>query len=641
MLPSIAFACAVLLAMASGLPALLGKDRETWLGGGMLGLSGLLGLTLALWILHRGEPWSLGHPALRLDPAGALLLLPVSLVAPLLAWYGSAYWHVDEKASAGRLRFFFGAAAGLLQFIAAAQHAILFLIAWELLALIGFLMVCTEDHLDSARQAGWVYLVAAHAGVLGLFAGFGILSGVWGSFTFGPLPMGFAHTPAGTLAFLLLLAAFGMKAGLAPLHIWLPGAHAVAPSHVSALLSGLMLKIGILGLCRLILWVPDPPLWWGGLLAGLGSASAVLGLAFALGQRDLKRVLAYSSIENVGIIALGLGLALAGKALARPDLVLLGLAGAAFHTINHALFKPLLFMGAGSLLHATGTRDLESMGGLLKAMPWTGTLMLLGGTALSGLPPFNGFASEWLLYLGSLQAVAGKAWIWGAALVIALALAGGLAVATFARALGIALLGEPRSEAATKAHEAPAAMRHPMLVLAILCTLLGLVPVLLSPALTRLARFLAPGMDLPSLSTEAHLGVLSLVGMAGLLFAFAGWMKLRTLRSRREVTWDCGYAAPTARMQYTASSFGQMLVDAIAFLLWPVRRLPRVVGLFPRRTRYESALPDPVLDRTLTPAMTRIGDWAARLRTLQSGHLNLYLLYVVLTLLALFAWTLA
>jgi hydrogenase-4 component B len=630
---------AILLALLSGLP------RDPRHGEGCLLASGILGLVQALGVLLGGgawtfsAPWALPHARflLGLDATGALFLLCVSLVSPLLAHYGRAYW--GDHDSAGRLRLYFGATVASMQLLTAAQNAVLFLVAWEIMALLGFLMITAEDRESAVREAGWTYLVAAHAGTLCLIAGFSLLAAALGSYDFQALPHGFARSALGTLAFLLLLVGFGLKAGLAPLHVWLPVAHAAAPSHVSALLSGLMLKMGILGFCRLILWVDDPPLWWGGLLAGMGAASGILGLGFALGQRDLKRFLAYSSIENVGIIAMGLGMALVGKSLNQPSLVLLGGAGALFHVLNHSLFKPLVFLGAGSILHATGTRDMESHGGLAKSMPWTAGLFLVGSASLCGLPPFNGFASEWLIYLGAFKALAAGTWIWAAALVLALALVGGLAVASFARACGIIFLGEPRSDRA--AHESPGTMLLPMKVLAGACVLLGVAPVLLSPALSRAAAALAPAMVLPTLHTEAKLWTLSLVAGLGLLGALGAWARIRTMSSRRALTWDCGYEAPTARMQYTASSFGQVLVDAFGWLLWPVRSFPRVRGLFPKPSRYRSHLPDPILDRLVAPVLRWTAEAAGRLRVLQAGHLSIYLLYVVLTLVFLFAWTLA
>jgi hydrogenase-4 component B len=399
-----------------------------------------------------------------------------------------------------------------------------------------------------------------------------------------------------------------------------------------------MLKMGILGLLRLLSWTPDPPLWWAGLLTALGAASGVGALAFALGQRDMKRMLAYSSIENMGIVALGLGLALAGKSLGNPALVALGGAGALLHALNHALFKPLLFMGAGAVVHGSGTRDLERLGGLARTMPRTALLFLLGSAAICALPPLNGFAGEFLIYLGALGAITQGTWAWAIVPVGALALIGTLAVAAFTRTFGIAFLGEPRSADAQGAHEAPASMLAPMAALAGLCVLIGLVPLALRPALARAVAHLGPAAPLAGV---APLLPLTLLGALAILAALAGWTFIRRAPSRTSVTWDCGYQAPTPRIQYTATSFAQMLTDAFSYLLRPQARQPRVQGLFPRPSRFRTVFPDLFLDRGARPFFDRFADLLGRLRFLQGGHLPIYLLYVIITLVVLFAWTLA
>jgi hydrogenase-4 component B len=370
----------------------------------------------------------------------------------------------------------------------------------------------------------------------------------------------------------------------------------------------------------------------------MGAVSGILALAYALAQKDLKRMLAYSSIENVSIIALGLGLALAGKARHNEALVMLGGAGALFHLLNHALFKPLLFMGAGSIMHATGTRDMERLGGLAKAMPRTALLFLAGSAAICGLPPLNGFAGEWLIYLGSFRALGPGGWLWGIIPLVALAVIGALAVACFTRAYGVIFLGEPRTDLGHAPHESPETMLLPMAVVAGLCVAIGLAPLALVPALNRAASELGTTVHLGSL---AGLGSLSIVGVIGLLAAVAVWDRIRRAPFTRAGTWDCGYAAPTARIQYTGASFAQMLTDSFRWVLRPVERRPRLQGLFPRATMFRVRTPDVFLEGAVKPSVT-FAAWAMSwLRILQAGHLPIYLLYVVLTLVALFAWTLA
>lgn len=641
------FFCAVLLAALSGVPGLWAKRRGAALASILLALAALCGLAVAGAVLYGGRAWSvqgtwaLPNAGFRLqgDPLGSFVLAPVLLVGALLSIYGQAYWSdAEHGAGAPRLRLFFGLAVAAMALLTAATNALLFLFAWEVMAFMGFLMITANDQDAAVREGGWTYFVATHLGTLCLFAGFSLLASATGSFNLGPLPAGFAASRQGTAAFLLLLAGFGLKAGIGPMHVWLPGAHASAPSHVSALLSGLMLKMGILGLLRLLAWTPDPPLWWGGLLTAMGAVSGILALGYALAQKDLKRMLAYSSIENVSIIALGLGLALAGKARGNQALVLLGGAGALFHLLNHALFKPLLFMGAGSVLHATGTRDMERLGGLAKRMPRTAALFTAGSAAICGLPPFNGFAGEWLLYLGAFLALGRGGWQWAIVPLVALAVIGALAVACFTRACGVMFLGEPRHDLGQEPHEAHALMLWPMAVLAGLCAALGLAPLALLPALQRAATALGSGARLTDL---AGLGSLSIVGVVGAAMAWAVWDRLRRAPARIGATWDCGYQAPNARIQYTAASFAQMLTDSLRWVLRPVERRPRLQGLFPRPAMFRARTPDLILERTVKPAMT-FSAWAMSwLRILQSGLLPIYLLYVVLTLVALFAWTLA
>lgn len=637
-----------LLAVLSGVPGVMRRDGDGRIATGLLGLSCLGCLSLAGMALFGGVVWHLDLPwalpwaglSLRGDALGAVFLIPVGVVPPLISHYGQSYWG-DRGGAVVRARLFLGIATGAMVLLTAAFNAVLFLFAWELMTFMGFLLVASEDREPEVRQAGWIYFVAAHSGALCLFAAFALLAGAQGSFLLGPLPTGWAASPAGSAAFLLLLAGFGLKAGLFPLHVWLPGAHGAAPSPISALLSGVMLKMGILGLVRVLALVPDPPVWWAGTLLGLGAVSALLGLALALGQSDVKRILAYSSIENMGIIALGLGLAVAGKALEHPALLVLGGAGALFHVINHALFKPLLFLGAGAVVHGAGTRNLERLGGLGKVMPRTALLFLVGSSAICGLPPLNGFASEWLLYLGAFHGVAGGRWGWAVVPGVVLAMTGALAVAVFTRLYGIAFLGEPRSPEAAQAQEAPEGMRRAMGILAVLCGVLGVFPGLLAPALERAVTEMAPGMLLPALGGLVHFWTLPILVLPGGLAVLACWAKLRRTPFRMEGTWDCGFAQPSSRLQYTAASLAQLVGGFFAWILRPQVQLPRVRGLFPRIRRFQIDQPDPVLDRVLLPG----AEWSARLasglKILQGGHLPIYLLYVVLTLLVFFVWTMA
>ncbi len=643
------FLSAFALAGLSGLPGLLRPRGGARLQVGLLGAAALAGAgCVALIFLGRGPglvetPWSLPHAALAFafDPIAAWFLAPLLVVPPLLAHYGRAYWPDDaHPESARRLRLYLGLTAAAMLLLPLAANAILFLMAWEAMALLGFLMMVCEDRDEAVRRAGWIYLGAAHLGTLCLFAGFALMAGATGSFTLQTLPVGFAASPRGTATFVLLLLGFGLKAGLVPLHLWLPVAHPAAPSHVSAFLSGLMLKMGVLGLVRFLALVPDPPLAWGAVLLVAGAASAVIGILQATGQRDIKRLLAFSSIENLGIIALGLGLAVVGRAIHRADVLALGLAGALLHVWNHALFKTMLFLAAGAVAHGAGTRDMEHLGGLAKRMPYTAAIVVLGAAAICGLPPLNGFVSEWFLYLAAFRALGPGGWSWAVLAVVALALVGGLAVAAFAKLIGTVFLGEPRSVAAERAPEAGAPMRQAMGVLAGLCVLLGLAPVAVSPLLDRVVRAFGPA-DAEPLRRLAGLWPLGLAALILLLLALLAWTRLRGMRSAPAPTWDCGYVAPTARMQYTGASFTAIIQDTLQWAVRPEAFRQRIRGLFPKPVGYEERVPEPVLERVVMPLSRGMAWIAGRVRVLQGGQVSVYLLYVAITLIALLAWTLA
>ena len=473
--------------------------------------------------------------ALRLDALSALFLLPIFGIPAAGSVYGLAYFpQAARGGQARRLQIFYGLVTAAMALVTVAANAMLFLVAWEVMALCGFLLVLTEHEKKAAQRAAFVYLAATHVGTLALFALFSLLGSAAGSFDFARMAAAGLAPGAGTFA--LMLLGFGLKAGLMPFHFWLPGAHAAAPSHVSAVMSGVLLKTGIYGILRVSGLFASPPLWWGLVLLALGCASAVLGVAFALAQHDLKRLLAYHSVENVGIIAMGVGLALVGRAIGDPTLVLLGFGGAGLHVVNHALFKSLLFLGAGAVDHACGTREIDLLGGLARRMPRTAALFLVAAVAISGLPPLNGFVSEWLVYLGSLQALSSASPFvaWAALAAPVLALVGGLAAACFAKVVGTVFLGMPRSDRGASAHEPAHAMLGPMALLAAACIFIGLFPAVVVPALGHAAAAwaqLSPdALAVPGRSAaESASAITALAALLLLLVAaLAAWRNRRT-----------------------------------------------------------------------------------------------------------------
>jgi hydrogenase-4 component B len=515
-----------------------------------------------------------------------------------------------------------------------ARNGLHFLIGWELFTVAAYFLITRERHLPEVRKAGWLYLAASHASAMCLFAFFALLATRVGSWELGPMH---AHAELAPL-FWLALIGFGIKAGVFPMHIWLPSAHANAPSHVSAILSGMAIKMGIYGLVRFTGWMPLPnSAGWA--IAVLGIISAVLGVAFALGQHDLKRLLAYHSVENIGIILIGLGFAIIGIEHHHPTWALLALAGGLLHVWNHGLFKALLFLGAGSVLHATGTREMSRLGGLWRAMPWTAGCFTLGAAAISGLPPLNGFVSEWLVYLGRFDAVSSRGSVAWAAIpaIIFLAMAGALALACFVKVCGVVFLGLPRTDSALHAHECGGLMRAPMLLLAIACVAIGLAPILFWPAIAHAATAWRPEWAAVEIPAPINaLGICNLVfAILGALAAALLWSRVKRNGVNRAVTWDCGYAAPTPRMQYTAGSFASIVTGWFDWILRPQRhnRLPK--GVFPARADFAEHTPETVLEKIVEPIGRVVMLLSTATRRLQHGRLQAYIFYLVVGLMAL------
>jgi hydrogenase-4 component B len=573
--------------------------------------------------------------------------LPVFLVGGLGALYGAAYWPPRLHPRYGRrLRFCYGLLLASLVFITLARDGISFLVAWEVMALTNFFLVTAEEEDPDVRRAGWLYLVYSHVTILALFALVLLARQLTGDVALGAISSE-ASGGLRTAIFVLALVAFGVKAGAMPLHSWLPAAHASAPSHVSAVMSGVVIKMGIYGLVRMCGLFEAPPVEWGVALLALGSLSAFFGVVFALSQHDIKRLLAYHSIENVGIMLLGLGLAMVGRSLGRPDWVMLGLAGCLLHMWNHALFKSLLFLGAGAVVHATETRNLELTGGLARRMPVTAGLFLLGSVAICGLPPLNGFVSELLVYLGLVRTALTPETAWAAVPVPVLAATGALAVACFVKVFGVVFLGVPRSAAARDAHESSPLMLAPMVVLAFGCLVLGMAPGLVAPALERAAvawaRQPLPGQRLAELAPLSWISIAAaaLLVAAALLAALVIPVCRRARRRQPSLpTWDCGYAASSPRLQYTASSFAQLITSRFAWALRPKTHAPRLEGLFPAPASFHSHVDDSVLDRVLVPVAREALRVTASMRALPQGQLQRYILYILAVLVPLLAWAL-
>jgi len=617
------------------------RFSRSWLAFTLTGA--VAGLAAALSVLCGAADWewqslfTLGGEFvhLRLDGVSALFLALLCVVGGAGAVYAREYWSDEHyPASAPRGRAWWSALLASMGLVLLCANGLHFLIGWELFTISAYFLVTLDRQRPGVRAAGWLYLVASHVGTVCLFAFFSTLAARTGSWELGPMREQVALAPL----FWVALVGFGVKAGVFPLHVWLPSAHANAPSHVSAIMSGVAIKMGLYGIVRFSGWLPVPPAA-GWVVIGIGAMSALLGIAFAFAQNDFKRLLAYSSVENMGVILTGVGAALLAVTHENAKWGVLAVAGAMLHVWNHGTFKSLLFFGAGSVLHATGTREMSKLGGLWRAMPWTAGLFTIGILAVSSLPPLNGFISEWLVYLGLFDAVTSRgaaAWAAGPAAIL-LAMAGALALASFAKAGAMIFLGASRTRTAERAHECGIGMRGPMLMLAGVCVTIGLAPTLFWPAIARVVASWHPAwgeMEAPTPlatlgSVQVALAVLILLSTAWL------WCKSHANGLRRGLTWDCGYATPTARMQYVSASFAAIVSGWFRWVLQPERKLRRPRGQFPVEAIRLERVPETVLEGIISPVGAGILQVSTIVRRLQHGRLQFYILYVLAGLIAL------
>jgi hydrogenase-4 component B len=606
--------------------------------------------------LPLGLPWIGAH--FRLDALSSFFLVVVNLGAAVASLYGLGYGR-HEQAPHRVLPFFPAFLAGM-NLVVLADDAFTFLLSWEFMSLASWALVMSHHREQDNTRAGYIYLVMASFGTLALLLAFGLLSGPGGNYTFEAMraaePTQFV---AGCVLALMLLGA-GSKAGLVPLHVWLPLAHPAAPSHVSALMSGVMTKVAVYGFIRVIFDLLGEPAWWSGVvMLFLGGLTAVLGILYALIEKDLKRLLAYSTIENIGVIFASLGLALAFKANAMPSAAALALTAALFHVLNHSFFKSLLFFGAGAVLTVTGERDMEKLGGLIHRMPLTSFVFLVGCVSISALPPFNGFVSEWLAFQAIL--LSPDLPQWGLKVMVPavgglLALSAALAAACFVKAFGITFLGRPRSAAVEQAREVDRYSRAAMFILAALCLLAGILPGLvidgLSPVtLSLIGNRMPVQMAQPWLSIvpiaesrSSYNGLLVFVFIA-ISASFAAFVihRFASHALRRGPAWGCGFPDVTPAAQYTAVSFAQ-----------PIRR---VFGTFAFRAREKVEMPPPgataparltveihdvVWETFYQPIAGAVGFATEKLNHLQfltiRRYLTLVFLYLVTLLLVLALW---
>ncbi|MBL8659980.1 MAG: hydrogenase 4 subunit B [Rhodospirillales bacterium] len=606
--------------------------------------------------LPLGIPWVGAH--LRLDALAAFFLVVINLCGAAASLYAIGYGR--HETLPGRVLPFFPVFLAAMNLVVLADDAFVFLFAWELMSLSSWALVMVHHREEETGQAGYVYLVMAGFGTLCLLLAFGLLAGSDGGYVFDAIR---AETLAGwerSLVLVLVLLGAGSKAGIVPLHVWLPLAHPAAPSHVSALMSGVMTKVAVYGLIRIVFDLAGPPAsWWSVVILVIGGVTAVLGVLYALMQHDLKRLLAYHTVENIGIIYIGLGLALAFQANDMPAGAALALTAALFHVLNHSLFKSLLFFGTGAVLTATGERDMEHLGGLIHRMPVTASTFLVGCAAISALPPLNGFASEWLTFQAIL--ISPNLPHWGLKFLVpavgaALALAAALAAACFVKAFGITFLGRPRSPAAAMADEVDGFSLGTMIALALLCVLAGVLPGLVVDGLSGVAVELT-GSRLPA---QASLPWLSLIPISPARSSYNGLILLvfitftstiiatvvkrfASSALRRSAAWDCGFPDQSPATQYTAQSFAQPIRRVFGRAVFGAAEtveMPEPGSLAPARLHMR--LRDRIWEYLFLPVAAAVEAAAGRANAIQfltvRSYLTLVFAVVVLLLSGLALW---
>ena len=596
-----------------------------------------------------GLPWLGAH--FRLDALSAFFLVVINL--GVAAACGFAIGYGRHEAAPERVLPFFPAFLAGMNMVVMADDAFTFLVSWEFMSLSSWALVMAHHRIRDNVQAGYVYLLMASFGTLALLLAFGMLAGPDGNYAFAAIRA--AHPSAAVAATVLILVILGAgsKAGLVPLHVWLPLAHPAAPSHVSALMSGVMTKVAIYGFVRVVLDLLGPPDWWWSMLVlALGGVTAVMGVLYAFMQRDLKRLLAYSTVENVGIIFIGLGLGLAFKAHEMPAAAALAITAALFHVFNHALFKSLLFFGAGAVLSATGERDMEHMGGLIHRMPRTAFAFLVGCVAISALPPFNGFVSEWLTFQAIL--LSPQLPSWGLKLLVPavgalLATSAALVAACFVKAFGMSFLGRPRTTQAAGAEETDRWSLAAMASLAALCLLAGILPGLFIDLLAPAVHALA-GERMPVQTGIAWLSIVPIAesrssynGLLVFLFivvsstaAASAIHRFASAKLRRGPAWDCGYPDGSPATQYSVDGFAQPIRRVFGTIAFGAREkidMPPPGSLAP--ARLEVTVRDRIWEAVYAPLADGVGVAAGRLNSLQFLTIRQYLTLVFCALIAL------
>lgn len=632
------------------------------LSGAAATLSGMVAVAMRQSVvlgLPFGLPWLDWH--LRLDPLSGFFLAVIGIATIAVSAYGPGY--VRGMRAHGRalpaVGFCTGLFVGGMELVVLADDAFVFMVAWELMSLASYVLVAHQHEHAANRRASFLYLLMAVVGAIHLILAFGVIAAFSEGLTFDALRVAALSPTWASVAFTLALIGFGMKAGLVPLHAWLPEAHPVAPSHISALMSGVMLKVAVYGFLRFVFdLLGDPPWQWGAVSLALGTLSAALGAMYAFQQNRVKRLLAYSSIENIGIVFMGIGLSMIYRAEGHGEVAVIGLIAALYHVVNHAFFKTLLFLQAGTVMHQAHEDDLDRLGGLVKRMPVTSALVLVGCLAISGLPPLNGFVSEWLTFQAALQVGVLDSGVLRSFVPVAaalLAFTGAVTAATFVKLFGVGFLGVARSRHADEARETrDRGMLAGPALLAVSCLLLGILPGPMIQGLGHISQQLV-GRELASATANGWLWLTPVsrdvasysAPIVFLAIALAAWLVYRQLRASRAAPvepvprWDCGFGGLSPRMQYSAGAFSQPLRRVFRPLFdvqEAVGTEPRGHGLLtPRSLSFRLDVGDRSWPYVYQPLARWIESTARQIGRIQTGNIRTYIAYSFFTLLLLLA----
>lgn len=611
------------------------------LAGCAIGLYAVAKLVAAAQPEHLSYSWlQLFTLSFSVDSLSAFFLIPIFGVCPLAVLYSFHYFNDgDENRRVGTSYLFTNLLIVSMALVVTADNIISLALAWECMSVTSFILVMFDYERKVTRKAGYIYFIFTQAGAMFLFAAMALAYSSTGSYDLAA----FAGMPRTVklVVFFLALVGFGSKAGIFPLHMWLPHAHPAAPSNISAIMSGVMIKMGIYGIIRFYSMIDLTDMILGQTVLVLGMVSGILGVVYALGKHDLKKLLAYHSVENIGIILIGAGVGMIGLASGNTLMAGFGFAGSLLHVLNHSIFKSLLFLGAGAVLKATGIRHIDEQGGLIKRMPLTGRTFLVGSISISGLPPFNGFISEFLIYYGAFQGMTlrGSSFVFSTLAILSLAVIGGLAAACFAKVVGVVFLGEPRTPKAANADEAGVGMSAAMVALAVSCLVIGVYPM----PFVKFAFFgLQSIKAIPVINDSMYIPVIANLALAaqlllGCIVAVTILRKLLYIGKDidRAPTWGCGFTQPTVRMQYTGTSFAMSVVEFFRPFVRVCTEYSGINQIFPGRTTYTTRVDDVaellLVDKAVSPLVSLLG----KLRWIQHGQIQMYIGYIFLTIIVL------